>query len=78
MNQYQHCPTFPTHTPLNNQPLNCNIDYDVDKQYDNYIVVPTNSKQMTEHFGNSCSGFLIKLVLFVAIIWLIIHFVLKN
>ncbi len=83
LNTYAHCPTFPVHTPLNNQPLNCNIPFDVEKQYDNYLF-PTRVMQpqvikSVEHFqGRSCGAFLFKLALFVAIMWIVIHLLCKE
>ena len=78
LNQYAHCPTFPIHTPITG-PLNCNSDYDVDKVYDNYIPFVVKGKQM-EHFGGtaSCADFLIKLIIFVTIMWFIIYVLLQN
>lgn len=79
LNQYAHCPPMPIHTPITG-PLNCNIAYDVDKVYDNYIVpVVVKGKQM-EHFGGStsCADFLIKLIIFVTIMWFIIYVILQN
>ena len=80
VNQYAHCPTMPIHTPING-PLKCNIDFDVDKVYDNYVVpvVVTKNRQV-EHFnrGSQCSDFLIKLIIFVTIMWFIIYVLLQK
>lgn len=78
-NAYAHCPTMPIHTPIEG-PLNCNIDYDVEKQYDNFVFPATMvyGKRM-EHFNTpSCFDFLVKLVIFVAIMWFIIYLLLKK
>lgn len=81
MNMYAHCPTFPVHTPLRGEALNCNIEYDVDKVYDNFVfpVMVTQGKQM-EHFGrrSGCVEFFVKLIIFVAIMWFIIYILLQN
>ena len=80
VNQYAHCPTMPIHTPITG-PLNCNIEFDVDKVYDNYVfpVVSTNGNQL-EHFSNNygCISFLIRLIIFVMIMWFIIYIILQN
>jgi hypothetical protein len=80
VNQYAHCPTMPIHTPIEG-PLNCNIDFDVDKVYDNYVfpVLVANNKQI-EHFDRNtkCTDFLIKLIIFVTIMWFIIYILLQK
>jgi hypothetical protein len=83
LNAYAHCPTMPIHTPLNNQPLNCNIPYDFEKQNDNYIfpsrgMIPRITNGV-EHFQKeTCSAFLIKLIFFVAIMFMIIYLLCKE
>ena len=84
INKYAHCPQFPIHTPINGKALDCNIKFDVEKEYDNYVYsnsyVPMVTNQI-EHFDfghKSCFEFLIKLLIFVIIAWVLIHFVCKK
>lgn len=80
VNQYAYCPPMPIHTPITG-PLNCNIEFDVDKVYDNYVfpIVSSNRKQI-EHFthNSGCVTFLIKLIIFVMIMWFIIYILLQK
>ncbi len=83
MNAYEHCPHMPIRSPLNNKPLNCNIPFDVEKQYDNYLfptkALPTQVVKSVEHFhGTSCGAFLFKLAFFVAIMWTLIFLLCKE
>lgn len=83
MNQYAHCPQFPIHTPINGKPLNCNIKFDVEKEYDNYVFPATylpGVQNQIEHFhnGHTCFEFLFKLAIFVAICWILIHLICKK
>jgi hypothetical protein len=84
LNDYAHCPPMPIHTPLKGEALNCDSPYDVEKTYDNYVFpvtyLPGTHSQVIEQFHghHSCFEFLLKLTIFVAIIWLIIYLLLKK
>ena len=84
LNAYEHCPTMPIRSPLNNQPLNCNIPFDVEKQYDNYLfplknmVVPKVANGVEHFHHESCAAFLLRLIFFVAIMFMIIYLLCKE
>ncbi len=72
LNQYAHCPKLPG-DKLVQRPLNCNIDYNVDKEYDNYVM-KGGEHRMVEKFGGGWLDFLVKIIIFFALIYLILYF----
>lgn len=80
--QYYFCPAFPTHTPVTEK-LNCNTNFDVTKQHDNFVFPLVQKNQSVpaqiENFQScTCTNFFIKLIIFVAILWFIIYFLLRK
>lgn len=78
-NSYMYCPQMPGQKVIDDDPINCNINYDYDKVYDNYVFpsMPHHHRRI-EKFGGNCMMNVLKLVIFIIIISILIYLVMGK